>query len=73
MSIGAIKRISYRSQFALEPLARYLDLSSYQNIEPQTTIGITQEVAYSDEKQRIRLFLHAMQDENSLIQDRPNS
>jgi len=67
------KAYLYRSQFALEPLARYLDLSSYENREPQTTIGVTQEVAYSNDKQRIRLFLHAMQDKNSLFQDRPNS
>ena len=62
----------YRNQFALEPLVRYLDLPNYDNTEPQTTIGITQEVAYSKEKQRIRLILHAMQDEDSLFQDRVN-
>ena len=49
---------------------RYLDLSNYQDVDPQTTIGITQEVAYSDKKQRVRLILQAMQDEDSLFQDR---
>lgn len=64
------KTYVYRSQFALEPLVRYLDLSGYQYTEPQTTIGITQELAYTHEKQHIRLFLHTMQDEDSLFQDR---
>ena len=64
------KTYLYRSQFALEPLVRYLDLSNYQDAAPQTTVGITQELAYSKEKQRIRLFLHMMEDEDSLFQDR---
>ena len=64
------KAYLYRSQFALEPLVRYLDLTNYQNTEPQTTIGITQELAYSKEGQRIRLLLHTMQDEDSFFQDR---
>jgi len=64
------KAYLFRNQFALEPLVRYLDLSSYQNIDAQTTIGITQELSYADKKQRIRLILQAMQDEDSLIQDR---
>ncbi|WP_373034056.1 hypothetical protein [Sulfurovum sp.] len=66
------KAYLFRNQFALEPLVRYLDLSIYQNVDAQTTIGITQEFSYSDKKQRIRLILQAMQDEDSLIQDRAN-
>lgn len=66
------KAYLFRNEFALEPLVRYLDLSSYQNVDAQTTIGITQEFSYSDKKQRIRLILQAMQDEDSLIQDRAN-
>ena len=66
------KAYLYRIQFALEPLVRYLNLPVYQDAEAQTTIGITQEIAYTKEKQRIRLFLHYMQDEDSLFQDRIN-
>jgi iron complex outermembrane receptor protein len=66
------KTYLYRNQFALEPLVRYLDLPNHQYTEAQTTIGITQELAYSDDKQRIRLLLHYMQDEDSLFQDREN-
>jgi len=64
------KAYLYRNQFALEPLVRYLNLEIYENTEPQTTIGVTQEIAYKKEEQRIRLFLHYMQDEESLFQDR---
>jgi len=60
----------YRNQFALEPLVRYLDLATYKDTEVQTSIGISQEFAYSDEKQRARVFFNFMQDEDSLIQDR---
>lgn len=67
------KAYLYRSQFALEPLGRYLNLSNYENRQPQTTVGATQEVVYNNDKQRIKLFLHAMQDKNSLFQDRPDS
>jgi len=63
------KAYLYRSQFALEPFVRYLDLSTYENTKAQTTIGITQELVYSKDKQRIKLFLHTMQDEDSLFQD----
>jgi len=64
------KAYLYRNQFALEPLVRYLNLTSYENTEPQTTMGVTQEIAYKKEKQWIRLFLHYMQDEDSLFQDK---
>ncbi len=64
------KAYLYRNQFALEPLVRYLDLESYEHTEPQTTIGVTQEIAYKKEQQHIRLLLHTMQDEESLFQDR---
>lgn len=66
------KTYLYRNQFALEPLVRHLDLPSYYDVDSQTTVGITQEIAYSDKKQRIRLILQVMQDEDSLFQDRVN-
>jgi len=46
----------------LEPLI-------YQNVEPQSTLGVTQEVSYTNKKQRARLILHIMQDENSLLKN----
>jgi len=64
------KAYLYRAQFALEPLIRYLDPLNYQDVTPQTSLGITQEVSYTDKKQRIRLLLQIMQDEDSLLQDR---
>jgi len=61
------KSYFYRNQYALEPLARYAYFNQLQHTEAQTTIGVTQELSYRDKKQRIRLFLHAMQDEESLF------
>jgi iron complex outermembrane receptor protein len=64
------KTYLYRSQFALEPLIRYLKPQTYQDAKPQTTLGITQEVSYSNKKQHIRLLVNLMQDEDSLLQNR---
>ena len=66
------KAYLYRSQFALEPLVRYSDFGNVtplnHSTQAQTTIGVTQEISYSNVKQHIRLFLHTMQDEDSLLQ-----
>jgi iron complex outermembrane receptor protein len=64
------KTYLYRSQFALEPLIRYLDPLTYRDVEPQSTLGITQEISYSNKKQHIRLLVNLMQDEDSLLQNR---
>jgi len=66
------KAYLYRAQFALEPLVRYLGLPldpGFQDVEPQTTIALTQEVAYSNENYRLRLMLLFMKDEDSFIQN----
>jgi len=63
------KAYLYRAQFALEPLVRYLDLSTYQGVKPQTSIAGTQELAYSNDNYRLRLMFLLMQDEDSLIQN----
>ena len=62
------KTYLYRTQVALEPLVRYFFPQLSSDIKPQTTLGITQEVAYRWEKQRIRLILNWMEDEDSLMQ-----
>jgi len=63
------KAYLYRTQMALEPLMRYVYPQAAQNIGAQTTLGVTQEVAYTNANQRIRLILHMMRDENSLLQN----
>ncbi len=55
--------------FALDPFSRYFDLANQHDVEPQTTVGITQEVAYTQDDYRIRLMLLMMQDENGLVQN----
>lgn len=63
------KTYMYRLQFSLEPLVRYLNLSLFHDTDLQTTVGVTQEFAYTKEKQHARLILQYMQDEDSLYQD----
>ena len=63
------KAYLYRAQFALEPLVRSSDLLVYHDVDPQTTIAATQELAYRNENYRLRLMLLFMQDEDSLIQN----
>ena len=63
------KTYLYRTQFALEPLSRYTDLLVPQEVKPQTTIGITQELGYSDENYRLKFMLYLLEDENGLLQN----
>jgi len=63
------KTYLYRTQFALEPLTRYLDLATYQDVTVQTTLGITQELAYSMKKHNLKLMLYLLQDEDGLLQN----
>ncbi len=63
------KAYLYRTQFALEPLVRYLDRVTYGDVDPQTTVGISQEVSYRKEKYNLRLLLLLMQDEDGIVQN----
>lgn len=66
------KTYLFRTQFGLEPFLRYLDLPKYKDVKAQTTVGMTHEISYTDKKQYVRLFLHLMQDEDSLLQYKIN-
>jgi iron complex outermembrane receptor protein len=63
------KAYLYRTQFAIEPLMRYFYPNLTQDMETQTTLGVTQEISYEKDQHHIRLILHMMQDENSLLQN----
>jgi len=67
------KTYLYRLMFSLDPFNRYIDSLNFKEAIHQTTIGLTQEVSYRDDTQRIRLFVHMMQDEDSLLQNNTNS
>ncbi len=60
------KTYLYRSMFGKDPLTISLNTDPTQSI-PQTTWGLTQEIAYHDERQSIRLMLLLMQDEDGLL------
>ncbi|MBD3790195.1 MAG: hypothetical protein IE885_07515 [Campylobacterales bacterium] len=63
------KTYLYRLMFALDPYNRYIGGPLTRSVEPQKTIGITQELAYSTDQQRIRLMLLFMKDEEGLVQN----
>jgi len=63
------KAYLYRTQFALEPLVRYLNVTDYQDVTPQTTVGISQEVSYSKDKYNLSLMLNLFQDEDGIVQN----
>jgi len=63
------KAYLYRTQVALEPLMRYFYPNATQDIGAQTTLGVTQEIAYTNENQYVRLILHMMSDEDSLLKN----
>lgn len=67
------KTYLFSTQFGLEPFLRYLDLPKYKDVKAQTTVGMTHEISYTDKKQYVRLFLHLMQDEESLLQYKTNA
>lgn len=63
------KTYLYRTQFALGPSSRYLRYSADTTVKPQTTVGITQELAYQAEEYRLRLILLMMKDKNGLLEN----
>jgi len=67
------KAYLFRTQMALEPLIRYFYPKITETLDTQTTLGATQEIAYTTDNQRIRLILHTMRDENSLLQNTAGS
>jgi iron complex outermembrane receptor protein len=48
---------------------RYFYPKITQGIKAQTSLGITQELSYTKEKQHVRFMLHMMEDEDSLLQN----
>jgi iron complex outermembrane receptor protein len=63
------KAYLYRTQVSIEPLMRYFYPKITQGIKAQTSLGITQELSYTKEKQHVRFMLHMMEDEDSLLQN----
>ncbi len=64
------KTYLYRSMFAKDPLGT--SLYNLDNLTPQTSLGFTQEAAYKDNDQSVRLILHIMKDENGLLNNDPS-
>ncbi len=67
------KTYLYRTQFALDTLTRYLNPLYYQDVELQTTIGITQELTYHKKEHDLSLMLSVFQDEDGFIVNSPSA
>ena len=67
------KTYLYRTQFALDTLTRYLNPLYYQDVELQTTIGITQELTYHKKEHDLSLTLSVFQDEDGFIVNSPSA
>ncbi|MFK5977113.1 MAG: hypothetical protein QM493_11470 [Sulfurovum sp.] len=62
------KTYLYRTQFAIEPLTRYLYTTYFQDASIQTTLGITEEITYNIYNHKFKLMLLLMQDEHGLLE-----
>jgi len=64
------KTYLYRSMFAKDPLG--ISIYTINDFTPQTTWGLTQEIAYKDDKQSARLMFLLMKDKNGLLNTDPS-
>ncbi len=67
------KTYLYRTQFALDPLTRYLDPIYYQGVALQTTVGLTQELTYNNKGHDLSLKLSLFQDEDGFLVNSPSA
>lgn len=69
------KTYLYRTMYSLDPLSRRAGMTSDtgmisdNRIEPQKTLGITQEVSYTQDDYRVRMMFLLMKDEDGLLED----
>jgi len=67
------KTYLYRTQFALDPLTRYLNPLYSQDMALQTTVGITQELTYHKNDHDLSFMLSLFQDEDGFIVSSPSA
>jgi hypothetical protein len=53
--------------FTIDPFSRYFSLNPEQDIEPQTTVGFTQELAYHSKNNEIRLMTFFLKEKNNIL------
>jgi len=61
------KAYLFRNMFTIDPFSRYFSLNPFKNIEPQVTVGITQEFSYSNKDSEIRLMMFFLKEKDNLL------
>ena len=61
------KTYLFRNMFTIDPFSRYFSTTPNKAFEPQVTVGITQELAYHNEKNDARIMLFFIKENNNLI------
>jgi len=59
------KTYLFRTMFAIDPFSRHFSLIREQDINPQTTVGFTQELAYHSKSNEIRLMTFFLKEKNN--------
>ena len=62
------KTYLFRTQFAIEPTMRSFSYDDFDDVNPQTTYGISSEVKYQTLYNKLRVGLIYMQDSDSILQ-----
>jgi iron complex outermembrane receptor protein len=65
--VWSYKTYLFRNMFTIDPFSRYFSLNPGQDIEPQTTVGLTQELAYHSKRNEIRLMTFFLKEKNNFI------
>lgn len=61
------KTYLFRNMFTIDPFSRYFTLNSSVKIDPQITVGLTQELAYTDKTNEIRLMMFYLKEQNNFV------
>ena len=61
------KAYIFRNMFSIDPFSRYFYRDPKQSFDPQITVGITQEIAYHNEKNDARFMIFFIKEKNNLI------
>jgi len=61
------KAYLFRNMFTIDPFSRNFTINALENFDPQVTVGLTQELAYSDKTNDIRIMMFYLKEKNNLV------
>lgn len=62
------KTYLFKNMFTIDPISRYITPDPREDIEPQVTLGFTQELAYHNNKNDISIMTFFIKEKNNLIE-----